>query len=286
MHKLVVPRKSLAHRFATLALYRGLLRQCAKLPDTPSDLSACRPYIQQRFHKYKGLQSPSQTIHSLKAGYEALDLLYSASQGNQHDVGRITKLIAESRRAKQQASEWQRERAKLQPVQPLNRKKQKKNANRDFQKSTALRHPDAEPILSRPRPVVKGKRHIPVLVNARGLPFLRIKKPQPKFLSAVLNSKAEMRWKWIERAQRLEHELVMAQDEDEWDVLTGHGEDETWAQSVQLSYRNVCLTIKRADQRSQELAESMWKVVLAERKLAEEEKQRSLDNDPTGKEKT
>ncbi|PYH99114.1 hypothetical protein BO71DRAFT_314788 [Aspergillus ellipticus CBS 707.79] len=273
MHRLVLPQKSSAHRFATLALYRGLLRQCAKLPDAPSDLSACKPYIKERFHKYKKLQSPSQTVGSLKAGYEALDLLYSASQGNQNDIRRITTLIAESQVTKQQEIEWQKQRAKVQPVHPVSWKKERKEDNRQYRRLTAKRHPDAEPILSRPRPVVEGKRRIPVLVNARGLPFLRIKKPQPKFLSAVLNTKLEKRWKRVERSKRLEVELLFAADEDKWDALTGHKEDATWAEPVQTSLNQVFYKLNSDDRKTQELAEAMWKVVLAERKLAKEEEQ-------------
>ncbi|GLA61212.1 hypothetical protein AtubIFM54640_001727 [Aspergillus tubingensis] len=275
MHRTVVPRQSSAHRFATLALYRALLRQCAKLPHSPSELAACKPYIQNRFNRYKTLQSPSQTANSLRAGYEALDLLYSASQGDQNGVQRIRKLISESEAAKRQKSEWHRERAKVIPVKPVSRKELKKEANKRYRVLTAKRHPDASSILARPRPVVNGKRRVPVLVNARGFPFLLIKKPQPKFLSAVLDSKLKRRWKRMERLKRLESELPMARDEDEWDLLTGHKEDAKWAGPVRVSLKEVQGQISEGDRRTKELAQAMWKVVLEERKLAEqEEKQR------------
>ncbi|GKZ29066.1 hypothetical protein AbraIFM66950_002803 [Aspergillus brasiliensis] len=292
MHRLVVPKQSSAHRFATLALYRALLRQCAKLPHSPSELKACKPYIQNRFNRYKTLQSPSQTANSLKAGYElkidhseskvrgfantqALDLLYSASQGDQNGVQRIRKLISESESAKRQKSEWHRERAKVIPVKPVSRKELKKEANKRYRILTAKRHPNATSILARPRPVVNGKRRVPVLVNARGFPFLLIKKPQPKFLSAVLDSKLKRRWKRMERLKRLESELPMARDEDEWDLLTGHKEDAKWSGPVKVSLKEVQGQISEGDRKTKELAQAMWKVVLEERKLAEqEEKQR------------
>lgn len=86
MHKVLVPRLSGIHRFACmsllpvtklrlltllsgLALYRALLRRCAKLPTTALDADV-KALVQQKFHRYRNLQSPSQTSNALKAGYE------------------------------------------------------------------------------------------------------------------------------------------------------------------------------------------------------------------------
>ncbi|KAB8072099.1 hypothetical protein BDV29DRAFT_178055 [Aspergillus leporis] len=271
MHKSVVPKLSGVHRFACLALYRALLRQCAKLPNNNSELSTCKLLIQQKFQRYKRLQSPSQTVSSLKAGYEALDLLHSAARGNQNDIHHITKLISETQAAKQRESALQRQLSKTEP-KPLSRKQQKTNENRRLQEQTARRHPDATPILSRPHPVVSGRRRIPVLVNARGVPFLRIKKPQPKNLSGVIRSKLEHRWKRIERRDRLDYQLLLAKDEDTWDALTTGTELRTWTQGVEDALIDLHQQIQESDRKNRELAEAMWKVVLAERKLAAEER--------------
>ncbi|KAB8201626.1 Complex1LYR-like protein [Aspergillus parasiticus SU-1] len=277
MHKNVVPRKSGVHRFACLALYRALLRQCAKLPNTAPELSTCKPLIQQKFQRYKKLQSPSQTVNALKAGYEALDLLHSASQGNQRNTNRIVELISDIRSIKQKESALQRELSKKEP-KPLSRKQQRTKESRRLQDQTARRHPDATSILSRPRPVVSGKRRVPVLVNARGVPFLRIKKPQPKNLSGVIRSKLENRWSRIERRDRLDRELLFANDEDNWDALTTGPESDTWAKGVKDALGTLNQQLHDSDKKNMELAEAMWKVVLAERKLAaEEEKQRSTE---------
>ena len=57
-------------RSAGLALYRALLRICAK-PTTIAFLGvAAKDLVQQKFHKYRDMQSPSQIVNSLKAGYE------------------------------------------------------------------------------------------------------------------------------------------------------------------------------------------------------------------------
>ncbi|KAF5860384.1 hypothetical protein ETB97_001673 [Aspergillus alliaceus] len=275
MYKSVVPKLSGVHRFACLALYRALLRQCANFPNTAPVLSTCKLLVQQKFHKYKKLQSPSQIVNSLKAGYEALDLLHSASQGSQRDIRRITKLLSDVQLVKQRESALQRERCKKEP-KPLSRKQQKTSDSRRFQEETARRHPEATPILSRPRPVVSGRRRVPVLVNARGVPFLRIKKPQPKNLSGVIRTKLEKRWKRIERRDRLDLELMFTRDEDVWDTLTTGSEEETWSGEVKGAIEALNRQIRDTDKKNMQLAEAMWNVVLAERKLAAEEQKQML----------
>ena len=142
---------------------------------------------------------------------------------------------------------------------------------------TARRHPDATPILSRPRPVVNGKRRVPVLVNARGVPFLRTKKPQPMNLSGVIRSKLDNRWKRVERRERLTDDSMLAEHEDLWDKLTIGREDVTWAKEVYDALKEVNTRIKESDVKNKQLADDMWNVVLAEHKLAEEERQRSTE---------
>lgn len=142
---------------------------------------------------------------------------------------------------------------------------------------TARRHPDATPILSRPRPVVNGRRRVPVLVNARGVPFLRIKKPQPMNLSGVIRSKLDNRWKRVERRERLTDDSMLAEYEDLWDKLTVGREDVTWVKEVYDALKEVNTRIEDSDVKNKQLADDMWDVVLAERKLAEEERQRSSE---------
>ncbi|KAF7118196.1 hypothetical protein CNMCM5793_007597 [Aspergillus hiratsukae] len=260
----------------SLALYRALLRLCGRLPGAVPELQASKSLIQQKFHKYKNLQSPSQTANALKAGYEALDLLHSASQGNEHDRHRIATLVLESQSIKKQTAEFQKALASTVQPKPLSKKELKKEELRRFQEMTARRHPDATPILSRPRPVVNGRRRIPVLVSARGIPFLRIKKPQPKNLSGVIRTKLDKRWHRIERREMLGVELLFAKDEDDWDQLTlGRPETETWAGEINKALTQVSTQLKESDLKNKELAEAMWQVVLAERKLAAEEETQS-----------
>ncbi|GES61610.1 DNA repair protein [Aspergillus terreus] len=275
MHKLVVPKLSGAHRFACLALYRALLRQSAYLPTTTPELGTCKWLIQHRFRKYKGIQSPSQVANALRAGYEALDLFHSASLGNQHDINRITTLVSENERIREQRAIRQRALSKANPPKPLSPRQKQKEESRRFQEQTACRHPDATSIFSRPHLIVNGRRKVPVLVNARGVPFLRIKKPQPKNLSGVIRTKLEKRWKRIERRDRLQLQLLFCKDEDFWDSLTTESgaEQERWVDEVKKGLSEVNRQIQESDKKNKEVAEAMWNIVLAERDLAAKEQQ-------------
>lgn len=208
---------------------------------------------------------------------KALDSIHSASRGNENEIQRISTLISESQLAKQLNSSAQRERTKAKPVKPLSLKEKRREEVSVFEKMTARRHPDATPILSRPRPVVNGKRRVPVLVNARGVPFLRIKKPQPMNLSGVIRSKLDNRWKRVERRERLTDDSMLAEYEDLWDKLTIDREDVTWAKEAYDALKEVNTRIKESDVKNKQLADDMWNVVLAEHKLAEEERQRSTE---------
>ncbi|GAD99374.1 DNA repair protein (Rad1), putative [Paecilomyces variotii No. 5] len=209
----------------------------------------------------------------------ALDLLYSAAQGKNEGISRLSDLLSAGRTLRLRNSSEQRALTAAQPVKPLSKKEKKKEANRQHQQATALRHPNTTPILSRPRPVVSGRRRVPVLVSARGdVPFLRIKKPQPKNLSGVIRSKLDNRWNRIVRRDRLEAELLVAQEEDHWDTVTGQEEPESWTTEIRNAQKEVIQKIRESDNKNRLLAEAMWKVVLAERELAaKEEKQRALE---------
>ncbi|OJJ49384.1 hypothetical protein ASPZODRAFT_1468304 [Penicilliopsis zonata CBS 506.65] len=269
MHRLVVPKLSSVHRFACLALYRALLRQAGKVNQGAPALQAIKPTIQQNFKRYKKLQSPTQTANALRAGYEALDMLHAASQGHERSINTVSQLIAESQDIKERNRQRQRQLSKFSRPKPLSRIELKRMESRRFQQKTAARHPDATPILSRPRPVVTGKRRIPVLVTARGVPFLRIKKPQPRFLSEIIKAKLKKRWGLIERRDRLQNELLFAQEEDEWDQLTNQSDDSvTWDLALTTCIQETDDSLTSLDEKNLQLAEEMWKVVLAERELA------------------
>lgn len=109
---------------------------------------------------------------------------------------------------------------------------------------------------------------MPFLVNARGVPFLRFKKPQPQNLGGVIRSKLENRWHWIERRDRLRTELLFAKDEDAWDRMTNAVKLPTWSREVESALGEVHIKIKDFDKKNRDMAEKMWNIVLAEREKA------------------
>lgn len=214
---------------------------------------------------------------------QALDLMHAAAHGDSHSILRINQLIRDiESRPKQNRNE-----ARV-PTTPCLREK-KRLENIAYQKQTMYRHPDAEPILSRPRRSVAGQRQVPKLVNARGIPFLRIKKPQPQNLSRIIRYKLRFKDKLIERRDRLLVETLFAKDEEDWDrLLAGQTLTEqviyahhhlawvegTWLESPLECYKKAYYDNVEFEKKQQALAEKMWEVVLAERKLAAEEEAR------------
>lgn len=160
------------------------------------------------------------------------------------------------------------------PLSPLTPKAARKAESIRFQKETVRRRPNTSSVLDRPKPLGAlgdRKRHIPVLVNARGIPFLRYKKPQPQNVSGVLRSKLSTRWSWIMRRDKLKDDLLFAQDEQDWDRITGTEERPAWTEPTKTALDDAISKISNFDQQSKARAEHLWEIVLAERALAEEE---------------
>ncbi|KAJ5183618.1 hypothetical protein N7492_001234 [Penicillium capsulatum] len=272
MHKVVVPKNSGIHRFACLALYRALLRQCSASALAAPWRNETKSLVQNRFRRYQGLESPSQVSNALKAGYKTLDLLDSAMKGNKSDASRVNGILAQARMAQKDRMAAQREMNKTKPVKVLSPKQARKKENVRLAEATRRRHPNTASVLARPYPEVSGKRGVPVLVNARGVPFLRIKKPQPSNLGGVLRAKLEKRWKCIEARDRLYTDHLFAKDEDEWDGLTDAREHCKWTEEVSLAQSETFRRVRKFDHANKAMADKMWKVVLKERTLAAQER--------------
>ncbi|KAL4811231.1 hypothetical protein BDV18DRAFT_155838 [Aspergillus unguis] len=275
LHRVVVPKSSSVHRFACLALYRALLRRCNDLRRNAPQLDSARLHIRGRFRKYKNLQSPSQTANALKAGYQALDLVHSALQGNENDAGLITKILSQAELVKQRKRDFQATLSERRPVKPLSKKKAKAAENRRQQELTDQPHPERKSILSRPHLMISGKRHVPAMVNAGGIPILRIKKPQPQNLSRIIRTKIMAREKLTNRRERLETDMFFGEDEDVWDRLTGTWDGATFTQEIQNSLNDIKRLMYEQNHKKRELAENMWRIILAERKLFEEERRKT-----------
>ncbi|KAK2755930.1 E2 ubiquitin-conjugating protein mms2 [Arachnomyces sp. PD_36] len=260
-----------------LSLYRALLSTCFRLPTNIAVFEGLDNDIRTQFRQKKDLKSRTQISKSLKAGYEALDLVDSCARGNSESISILGTLREEAQSLTEQLRADRKHLADISP--PKGR-----TSPRAIRKAETLRlnkavkpHPDVEPILSRPRPQVSGRRRVPVLVSARGVPFLRIKKPQPRSLSRAINSKLDRRFKRVQTRERLEGELDMARLEDKWDEMVGETVTDSWSVPILESIREVDQKIKIGDEKNGQLARKMWGVVLKERELAEKEKQERLE---------
>lgn len=288
---LSLPWPQLTSRYVGLALYRALLQQCSPSRDSPAWLLETRSLVKQRFRRYKDLQSPSQVANALKAGYrvrsqnldfrvdlklimsllaKTLDLLDSAANGNQQDAQNLTSILEQAKSMKEQYATLQKEKAAEVDAlkRPLSKKQARKAESIRFQEATRRRHPDTPSILDYSQRGANGRRKVPFLVNARGIPFLRFKKPQPQNLSGVIRAKLENRWHLIERRDRLREELLLAKDEDLWDRITNTTELPKWSREIEQALGEVQIKIKESDRKSKEMAERMWNIVLVEREKA------------------
>ncbi|KAK2782242.1 hypothetical protein FQN53_000161 [Emmonsiellopsis sp. PD_33] len=264
-------------RGAGLSLYHALLTQCSRLRLINLKSPEIRNLIQQNFRKCKTLQSPSQIVNSLKAGYEALDLIHSCTQGNPESIGRLQRII-------QQTAELKREIHQRRLVQgarhvPENRdthaSRKRANGRANRRPDARRPHPNRFPVLARPRPHVSGRRRVPIFVDAHGIPFLRIKKPQPPSLSRVILSKQLWRQQRFDRRDRLEDEVYHAQTEDAWDRITGQQDGVTWESPVADAVAWNIKSIDIENEKNFEHARKLWDIVLKERELARQEKEES-----------
>ena len=149
----------------------------------------------------------------------------------------------------------------------------------------AAPYPGATRALARPFQNLSGRRHVPVLTNANRVPFLRLKKPQPPFLSRIIRDTVRTRELRITRAERLSSEIPTAEDEDEWDgILYKHfglnyrgPQAKPWQREVKQAFDSNHILQVEAIQKRADIAAEMYAIVQQEKALAEEEKLRIRD---------
>ena len=147
----------------------------------------------------------------------------------------------------------------------------------------ALRH--APKVLSRPFPVISGRRHVPTLVNATGIPFLRFKKPQSPFLSRIIRNKIRKRERLFNILYELQHSLKMAQEEDRWDKILrekcGVGDtkgkrmtvvERSWAAVTRDALYETSRKLRAEHSRNALIASKMHEIIVKETALAMEER--------------
>ncbi|EME87575.1 uncharacterized protein MYCFIDRAFT_191970 [Pseudocercospora fijiensis CIRAD86] len=123
-----------------------------------------------------------------------------------------------------------------------------------------------------------GKRHVPVLVNANGIPFLRYKKPMPANLAAFVNSRILQRDRRHKFRIEMEHNLHLAQEEDRWDSIlyktagvdsSGGGVVEgSWKDVSERSLQGITNILQSEKENNRIHAERMQAIVDREAELA------------------
>jgi hypothetical protein len=291
-----------------LSLYRALLKQSSALhvggsnehsPSKSSDLLSS--LVQFRFHQDRKLKSPTQIANGLKAGYEALDLLDACNKSFPSAPAQLKSLLESTAAQAEYTSAY---RAALAAARsPTSPQKLSKIAHLKAiaTKANSTRYPWSKPVLERPLPLDEikgGKRRVPNLVSAQGIPFLRYSKPQPISLSRVIRQKQD--WdqrKWTQQ-ESLKGDMVIAQWEDEWDEIVAgqmaeeHGQgngkvrsprdsdgregaggrEASWKHEMVVAEGELYQQIKQSDWKNAEMGRKMWEIVVKERELAAQEK--------------
>ncbi|KAI9745791.1 MAG: hypothetical protein M1835_002532, partial [Candelina submexicana] len=255
------------------ALYRTLLSQCSRLPITQDQQTTIRVLIRSRFRQNSELQSQRLLIPALRAGYEAANLLLVAAKGSDTAKSQIIALLNHIASSKSLSarlpspSPTSFPRAECQPHRPPGP------------------YVGATPVLSRPYPSISGRRHVPKLVNANGVPFLRFKKPQSPFLSRIIRDKIKQRTRHFNLMHALEDSVQAAADEDRWDELIleeygvgdgvgleGKGARGKWVDAVRSGRKFVGAMINEHEMKCREVGRKMQRIVEREEELARRER--------------
>ncbi|TKA61951.1 hypothetical protein B0A55_11244 [Friedmanniomyces simplex] len=236
------PRTSTPHRLAALALFRALLLASRTLPPasiSPPQRNDLQNLIRNRFKQARHEQSTRRLRLAFEAGYEGIDLLDAAVAGKGGSQGYILELLARAPARVKQAPplttldlEIVKELKWNLRVRPEEASSQTASSPSPFSSPPQSPHPNTTPTTTntaktspfarRPLPLSEltgGKRLIPVLYNAQGIPVLRFSKPQPAALSGYINHRVEVKQKRHDTRHRLAEELVVAGWEDEWEGI-------------------------------------------------------------------
>ncbi|KAF2003356.1 hypothetical protein P154DRAFT_544016 [Amniculicola lignicola CBS 123094] len=254
MPRFLAPRSSTAHRAAVLCLYKALLTRCstAPLPDEPRN--ALRNAIRQKFRKNKRLQSQYQLGIVFRAGYEALDHLETP------DPTFLARLVVSLPKGL----------TKPPPVRSL--------------PPSPPPSPAPKPAMLDVRPypqMLSGPRHVPVLVSAGEIPYLRTTKPEPVAVSGMIRQLLASREKRFgEKVLFMNYWLPIARAEDEWDDIMYRefgivdqdwdksGNRGTWGHALERAEKENLEAANRSRAKAKAVTVRMQRIVEEETKLA------------------
>ena len=246
------------------ALYRALLRESPYISMTPKARAAWSPIrnpikhlIRRAFKRNRADTSPRLVYPALSAGYRTLELLRSArasSYSRPNDAhASILRFLRDRQRERQRSLFAQATHPAFSrnPAKPTSAPREgaqpllvrvspapSTNAEAEAPIYIDPTEPQAPPRYTtpyRPRPLSElggsGRRKVPHMDMGGEYPFLRLKKPQPEFLSRMLTQKQRVRVRRTEALNEIEAALDDADAEDEWervveDLLHQHGQQE------------------------------------------------------------
>ncbi len=171
------------------------------------------------------------------------------------------------------------------PEEPHSSPRSKAAQAPEAPKIHAAPYPGTGRTLARPFTKLSGRRHIPILVNANKVPFLRLTKPQSPFLSRIIRDTVEKRERRILIADRLAGEIPIAKDEDVWDrILYEHFAlnfrdplEQPWEREVKRAFDDNHKMQVDAIQKRADMSARMSAIVEQEKTLVIEEKLRIRD---------
>ena len=128
--------------------------------------------------------------------------------------------------------------------------------------------------------MISGRRHVPTLVNANRVPFLRLKKPQSPFISRIIRDTVKTRDRRTRTGANLADQELIAKAEDLWDKILhdqcglewDDGPGLIWTYEVQEALRENHRLRGAAIQKRVQIAAKMHSIVEQEKELASQEK--------------
>ncbi|KAI1100357.1 hypothetical protein F4804DRAFT_344777 [Jackrogersella minutella] len=239
MPAFLIPARNSRHRTACLALYRALIQQALRVP-LPDDLSTVfgpknpiKHLVRRAFRRNRSDTSPRLIYPALKAGYQILGLLRSATLSTASspntDHASIISFLRE-RLAERNRSLTAKEIHPPYSRNPARKPKELRPTTTplfvNVTPEPTRENPNPKPVYatpSRPRPLSElggtGRRKVPKLGMASDFPLLRLTKPQPWLLNQVMTNKILNR---VERSRSIEafweDTMPDAELEDKWEI--------------------------------------------------------------------
>lgn len=220
--------------------------------------------IRRQFRRNAHVTSAPLVVAALTVGYEAEELLHTASTGDGAAHSKVLELL---RGVQAQGDAARLEKAANPPLPPPPPPRKPEP------------YPGAIPVLEKlplPKSQLTGQRRVPTLVSANSIPFLRIKKPQNPFLTRVLNGKIKLRQKRNDTLDKLGALLELGGMEQDWDNALGMAEGQHWSTATHQEKRVVENTMDVAVRANTVLAQKMLDIVDEEQRLADIEKREWL----------